>query len=490
MTILDPDQTWNLWQQGKNAWNEAIQSGRITEVTFVGDLPSDQYQFQDCHFPAKTNFHHVRFISAGNKPSISFKNADFQEVQFSSVSCTGVSISFDNATFNSLVYFSHTIWQDISFKNAKFKNGPLIFSYTNFEGKSNFYRTNFEINMYFDSVEFKGYADFNRAIFSKDIDLKSTEFKGFTDFSQVLFSETINFSGAKFSNDALFMYTKFGSKNFFLYTKFNGNAYFSDILASKAEQFSFKGASFGNIFVISSEKEIGCVMDFVDSYAKYSLNLGDISCTFHREHKDLPNHKWLSKILKLLPAGFQTPKDLDDISRLRKLKKVAQEEKDHLRALDYKVQEMQAKRWHDKPTEKKSFLLKLLKATPEFIFWLFSNYGRSIERPIGWLLVLTFSMSIAYYCLAPTNTATDCFQKQESCLLSEQVDYWDALGYSASQLFPWVPIARKEELLETRNNSSVTVNSTCIKVLSFIQTLCATLLLFLFGLGARNRFLL
>ena len=277
-------------------------------------------------------------------------------------------------------------------------------------------------------------------------------------------------------------------ENDFEYTTFNENTYFNGIMASEAHFFSFRGATFGKTFSIKSNERIGCVIDFIDTQAKYSLHLGDIACTFRRENRDLPNHKWLSKILKLLLAGFQTPKDPYDINRLRKLKKVAQEDKDHLRALDYKVQEMQAKRWHDNTDEPTGYLSKLFRAIPEFIFWLVSDYGRSMARPFLSLLLLTFFMAAVYDCLASANTATDCSQKQESCL-SEQVDYRDAFGYSASQIFPWIPIARHQQELfrkEIKDSSWVTA----IKALSYIQTLASALALFLLGLGARNRFLL
>ena len=465
MTILNRDQTWDLWQQGKTAWNTAIRSGDITEVTFSGDLYSNKCQFNDCYFPDKAYFHNVRFISAENEPSISFENADFKKVEFLDLKCIGVSLSFENATFNVSADFCDSNLQNISFKDARFYRFTH-FSNTKFQGKSNFHRIKVEGYMHFNSVEFEGLADFTQAVFS----------------------ENISISSAKFSDIARFVGTKFGRSSFFLYTKFNGNAYFNNISASEAERFSFKGASFDKIFVISSEKEIGCVMDFVDTYAKYSLNLGDIYCTFRREHKDLPNHKWLSKILKLLPAGFKTPKHPDDISRLRKLKKVAQEEKDHLRALDYKVQEMQAKRWHDNVDEPTGRLSKLFKAIPECVFWLLSDYGRGLFRPALWLLFITFIMVPVYYSLLSADTSTDQSQNLEDCS-SEQLDYYDALGYSFSQIFPWTPISRvQQESFRKKINCSP--SKTSITFLSLAHTIVSTLLLFLFGLGARNRFLL
>ena len=552
MAILNSDQTWQLWQQGKDAWNKEIQSGHITEVTFSGRLDSYKCQFKDCYFPDKTYFKNVSFRAATPEPGVSFENAHFKEVDFTEINFNSGAISFENSVFNGRTIFENTallhanfrraIFKDITdFKNSKIEgisnfdsaefNGRAIFEDTsllkaNFrrvkfkdiadfknskiEGNANFYSAEFSSQSIFsnttlekanfENTKFKEKSDFTNAIFrgravfdniesKNDMHFTGAKFEGPAHFNGASFSKDTGFMFARFSDISAFINAKFGERNIFMNTKFGDNANFDLIEASQSHMFSFKGASFDSIFSISSEEKIGCVIDFVDTQAKYNLYLGDISCVFHRERKDLTNHRWLSCIFKYLLCGFQVAKDIHDISRLRKLKKIAQEEKDHLRALDYRVQEMQAKRWHDSPTEKTLFLSKLLKATPEFIFWLFSNYGRSIARPIIWLLLLTFGMAIAYYCLAPTHTSIDCSKKQGSCL-SEQVDCWDALGYSASQIFPWVPIARKDELLEAQNNGSTTVISPYIKVLSFIQTLFGTLFLFLLGLGARNRFLL
>ena len=488
MTILDSNQTWDLWQQGKKAWNAAIQSGRITEVTFVGDLPSDQYQFQDCHFPAKTYFHNVRFISTGNEPSISFENADFKQVEFIHVNFESEFTSFKDAKFNGKATFRDITFKGASFENSKFHE-LLVFKRTTFSGRALFGDARFYKEADFSNNIFKKEAIFEKIESKGGINFTGAKFNGLAYFVKANFHQETNFGMATFSDISKFDQAMFGDNNLFINAKFLDHASFDMIEAPEAQLFSFKSASLDSIFSISSEEKIGCVIDFVDTQAKYTLYLGDISCVFHREHRYLKNHKWLSCIFKCLLCGFQVAKDIHDISRLRKLKKIAQEEKDHLRALDYRVQEMQAKRWHDNPTEKTWLLSKLLKATPEFIFWLFSNYGRSIARPIDWLLLLTLIMATAYYCLAPINATTDCPAKQGSCL-SEQVDYWDALGYSASQIFPWVPIARKDKLLEAKNNSSVTVISPYIKILSFIQTLFGTFFLFLLGLGARNRFLL
>ncbi len=49
---------------------------------------------------------------------------------------------------------------------------------------------------------------------------------------------------------------------------------------------------------------------------------------------------------------------------------------------------MQASRWHE--------TTNLGQLTLEFLFWLFSDYGRSIVRPIGWLIGLTFFLSLHY----------------------------------------------------------------------------------------------
>ena len=579
MKILNRNETWDLWQQGKKAWNAKIRSGDITEVTFNGSSYRFEYDFTGWYFPAKTYFKHINQESALPEGAMIFKNAHFEEVKFSDIHIHNGFISFENAIFNGQITFNkivdfaqarfagkanfdgaifndqleltNTTFTEASFSNTTF-NKPVDFSQARFSRKANFdgatfkgkptfnslsftevsfdgatfngqpelsnttfskasfSNTTFNKPMDFSQAEFPGEINFDKAIFNESanfshttfvgdayfgdmevksgIDFSSCEFKGATNFTGAKFSQKTNFESAIFEGKTKFIEAEFGMENNFEYTTFTENTYFNGITASEAHFFSFRGATFGKTFSIKSDERIGCVIDFIDTQAKYSLHLGDIACTFRREHKWLTNRKWLSCILKCLLSGFQTPEDSDDISRLRKLKKVAQEEKDHLRALDYKVQEMQAKRWHDIAGEQTSSLLKLAKTLPEFVFWSLSCYGRSLFMPAFWLLSMALLMGEVYYCLSSGHATTDHPQEQ-GISLNEPIDRWDAYGYSASQIFPWISIARDQQKLfreEIKDSSSVTF----IKALSYIQTLGSTLLLFLLGLGARNRFLL
>ena len=432
MDILNSNQTLELWQLGKRIWNSRMKLGHIAEVTFTGNLDGHEYNFENCYFPAKTNFKNVKFIRSNNEEIICFKKASFQEVEFVEVNFHHGPISFENTIFKGQANFKNLKFSEANFRGAKFyetanfsdtdfltntdfdkaifkkqaifsnaafKNSS--FMKTKFNEQAEFSDASFDIRTDFFSAEFKGQTTFSKVAFKQvdfvkakfdgpanflkttfeddvrfdgiesksDINFHAATFKKSVNFFQSKFSENTDFIFAKFLGETRFDGSKFGRENKFEYTTFDDNTYFNDITASEAHSFSFRGATFGKIFSIKSNKKIGCVIDFIDTQAKYSLHLGDISCTFRQEHKWLSNRKWLSNILKCLLSGFQTPEDSDDISRLRKLKKVAQEEKDHLRALDYKVQEMQAKRWQDNVDETTWRLSKLIKAFPEFVFW-------------------------------------------------------------------------------------------------------------------------
>ena len=63
--------------------------------------------------------------------------------------------------------------------------------------------------------------------------------------------------------------------------------------------------------------------------------LENLSCNFKKE----PRWKFLPKVKQAV--------NKDDIARLRRLKEIAENNKDNQRALQYKIKEMQASRWHE-----------------------------------------------------------------------------------------------------------------------------------------------
>ena len=141
---------------------------------------------------------------------------------------------------------------------------------------------------------------------------------------------------------------------------------------------------------------------------------------------------------------------------MRFLKVIAEDNKDHQRALEYKIKEMPASRWHKNGT----WEIVLL----EFPYWLFSNYGRSTVRPIIWLIVFS-ALLAGYYAKFPWTW--EAWARPLECARKNVLPI---LG-SNRQVLNDCAVEFKQAALFTEAHSVMSV-----------------VLLFLLGLALRNRF--
>jgi hypothetical protein len=174
---------------------------------------------------------------------------------------------------------------------------------------------------------------------------------------------------------------------------------------------------------------------------------------------------WLTFEKKLFV--FKKVSDFADIARLRRLKEIAENNKDHERALAFHADEMRAKRWHENISFRGLFV--------DYIFDWFSDYGRSASRP---LICLTW-LWIFFGCLYFFASGNDLIEKWKK--------FWEALAFSGGQIFPIIPgssTARMEgiQILFFNNLSPV------LHLATFVQSVLSLMLLFLIGLALRNRF--
>jgi len=96
----------------------------------------------------------------------------------------------------------------------------------------------------------------------------------------------------------------------------------------------------------------------------------------------------------------------------------------------------------------------------------FTSYGRSIGKPIFWLFLLFAFGTVAF--------------AQISSLTSGSAEWCDAAGLSATNLFSFLPYKPSKLLAEYLTPTG--------KIIGDIQSLFGLILLFLLGLGLRNRF--
>ena len=220
----------------------------------------------------------------------------------------------------------------------------------------------------FRSVDFSGH---NRISFKQfhfpdgDVSFSHVQFgKGDVSFRGAKFGEgVVDFQQVSTAGSMFFINTQFGEGLYsFEYAVFGGNVMFTRMgNTQKIKQFSLRYATFHKALAIDAPKGFNCVVDLVSTNLSCHLDMHNFTCTL-QENEGYP---------------MRVAKDKKDIGRLQRLKELAQKNLAHEQAIDYKIEEMQARRIHEHDN--------LFKLIVEYLFWAFSNYGRSIILPLSWL---------------------------------------------------------------------------------------------------------
>ncbi len=345
---------------------------------------------------------------------------------------------------------------DISFQNVDFnqhRNLETIninhwpFAYFNFPtGKKNFCKVNFGIGeVSFENAVFgDGYVSFDRATFGD----------GDVSFYNATFGEGgVWFYRAKFGPGAFTLDAAslgIGSYNFGDAT-FLGRASFANLINVKTvTSLSFRHASFEKVFTLDSEDTFGCVPDLVGTKTSHHTSLAELKCA-----SNTATHKKI----------FKRSVDEGDAERFRRLKELAEQNRDFEKALDFRVEEMRAARWHNKH----GFATALV----EGLFWLASDYGRSLARPLYGLIGL-WLLGAAVYAKASTLPFT-------------YHEIIKAMPFSWGQMFVYIPSSK-----EARTQGLMALFGehmpNWLYFITFSQSLLTLVLLFQVGLVLRNRF--
>lgn len=294
---------------------------------------------------------------------------------------------------------------DVSFADLVFP-GPAKFDHGVFNGGTGFDRAVFGGGARFKGAIFSAWAAFDRATFSRRAEFEGATFRNRAGFTDVTFSRSARFDGVVFNGDARFTDTTFGGEARFEDAIFSGRtrfvgAVFSSRTLMKRAQFkataNFAQAKFEE--PATFERSVfhdRANFEGIDSAAAFSLD----NATFHQvpsfigatfksvlrlDNVKTPRYRWL---------GY-TP-DKDARARFRELRRRAIEAQDRGRELEFFAQEFRTGRFHSKrfpPWVPKVWHLG---------FWLglafegFSNFGRSLWRPLLWWLALA-ALFAAFY---------------------------------------------------------------------------------------------
>lgn len=216
-------------------------------------------------------------------------------------------------------------------------------------------------------------------------------------------------------------------------------------------QFDLRGAVFDGPLTL--EGELTTPPDLRSVRATHHVELSGLTVSLRRIVPVLP--RWLSKL-------HIVAEDKEDAARLRRLKEIAETNRDHRAALRFSADENRARRWHETP-----WLASVLDMGFSFL----SDYGQSIWRPTAWLFIVIVSCSALYKLLSDMASAG----WEQAVLLS--------LGNS----LPFLPQSRTLRTEASEGLFCAGPNH-WVDIAMVAQGIASVVLLFLIGLGLRNRF--
>ncbi|MEM7653979.1 MAG: hypothetical protein AAF220_12485, partial [Pseudomonadota bacterium] len=178
--------------------------------------------------------------------------------------------------------------------------------------------------------------------------------------------------------------------------------------------------------------------------------------------------------------------DQDDAARLRRLKELAETNRDHHAALQFHADEQRAQRWQDGTGTLRSLL--------DLAFDVTSRHGRSVKRPVVGFGLILYGATILFTCLSvivrPLTVPAPA--------LNIAGQLWDRLTsaalYAISNAVPFIPssvMGRQigpDALLPPVETGTPQPYLETLIVLALGQGALSFIFLFLIALGLRNRF--
>jgi uncharacterized protein YjbI with pentapeptide repeats len=343
---------------------------------------------------------------------------------------------FDGAIFSGGAHFQGaTFSRGAYFQGATFAKGAIFHGATFAEGAF-FSDATLAGGALFGSVTFHGWAKFGEA-----------DFSGRATFDGATFCEGADFGGATFAKGAhvnggtYFCGAAFSEEAHFQGATFSDEALFAD--ATFSRRANFGKASFGG----------------TSSFVNAEMN-GETSFEGAIFKAEPPKFFGAKLHQGTVWRGINWPKPKDKekagafIDAYACLKLEMDRLKKHEDELDFFALELQSRR----------VLLGIWTGLPIAIYGIFSDYGRSYLRPLVALFYLALIGTLAF-------------------LSSDSLSPWQSLGLSAANALN--VFGFRKDFFEP---AVIARLPAWLDVVSALQTIFGTILLFLVGLGIRNKF--
>jgi hypothetical protein len=396
---MNHDETLALFAQGKEAWNEWAER-MLAERKALEEkgewLDAARADFTSHSFTEEADFSGLVFPGEARFGNATFsENASFDKATFS------VRAIFKQATFSGGAYFNQATFTGYAvFSEAKFAL-EARFSNATFSGCAEFDNAKFAGNAVFDNAQFAGGAGFDNATFSENARFDNATFSKNARFEHATFSGSASFDEATFAGNTLFREAKFSEDARFNLARFEGYTTFEDTSFEKAASFiAIKGESFFSLRGVI----FGETPDFEQAH--------------------------FSEAPRLDTSRYPDKAEPGATARWRALKRLAVQGHDHEREQLFFAQEIKSLRGiTDWPWPRLQKLFS--KGEPVWRngarYWfglayqIFSDFGRSMVRPVLWWAALTAGFALFYldqhfpYKTQPDAPGLMCWRDWRTC---------------------------------------------------------------------------
>jgi uncharacterized protein YjbI with pentapeptide repeats len=418
--------TWNRWMASK-----------IPDDQRAVILETEQYTLEELTpFPEDE----LRSIISQTGTDIESSAVDFSDTEFDAPFFASNFIFSGDADFRGATFSGEADFRGATFGNASFASAT-------FSGFANFASATFSGFVDFGSVTFSGAASFSSATFSSNANFGRVTFSDTTDFASATFSYAAYFGSATFSGFANFASATFSGFVDFGDATFSGNA-------------NFRGATFNDITFFRGATFIGYA-DFTNAEMKARTSFRDAKFSAPPRCFNTKLHEgttWHGVQWPETPGdGIQAREFIDAYERLKlemdRLKKHGDE-------LDFFAREQQCRR----------VVLGPWKGLPIAIYGFLSDYGRSYSRPLV-LLATTVLVGSFLFAVHIVGSWTSLWSDRGRQAVG--ISFANTLGLFGR------PLMKPDALVELPD---------WLKAVATVQSILGIVLLFLFGLGIRNRF--
>jgi uncharacterized protein YjbI with pentapeptide repeats len=338
----------------------------------------------------------------------------------------------------------------------------------------------FSVDAYFDGAIFSGEADFSGATFKdkakanfisakfKDkANFLSVTFNGTADFTKAKFKHVANFFDATFEKVVIFSGATFGARALFIKATFNGIADF-DAFTEFCGETNFESTTFESICSFNRATSTECIPSFLGT-----------------QYKTAP-----------LIEGFKIPwvkgQPKDNIEKYRQLKKIAIDGANHEQELRFFGFETHCKIYLEYPA---------LTRFSIWLYWVFSNFGQSLLRPLGalvlvWIVAAAITISTTMKSPIPeTLVSLIMFEDLGPCEAIPSNAFRSKLDAIRSQSIGsslTLPVIAMDKDTQHQRNQCLYGQGGGVpetnRIINGIQQVLSLIFLFLCGLVVRNRF--